>query len=127
MSNIEKLLPSAVEAVKEHVLVDGKVPKEFNGHVSSFGAAMINSGLLPTLVFYSQKGEGSDSKIKILKAMEMILNEKHKELLNDEGNLLDTVFSMVKKDKNMERLCEKIQEAGIALKLASRMFPKSDK
>ena len=31
------------------------IPSNFKGYISSFGASIIQSGLIPTLAFYSQK------------------------------------------------------------------------
>lgn len=127
MKNIEELLPSAIKAVKEHVLVDNLVPKEFNGYISSFGASLIMSGLLPTIVFFSQEGKSKGDRKSVIKAIEKILNQKNPDVLITDRNLLKTVETMVKEEQEMQYLQDKIQEAGIALKLAIRIFPKSKK
>jgi CRISPR-associated protein Cmr5 len=132
MKNIEKILPTAIEVVRDTkgdkaILKEGKVPKEFNGYISSFGASIIMSGLLPTLVFFSQEGKSKGNRTTVIFAIEAILNKEYPELLTQDKNLLKTVEKMVKEGSSMQRLQDKIQMAGIALKLAIRIFPKSDK
>ncbi|MCK9234280.1 MAG: type III-B CRISPR module-associated protein Cmr5 [Bacteroidales bacterium] len=133
MKTIEKILPIAIEAVENHVLVSpdnnepGKVPKEFNGYISSFGASIIMSGLLPTIVFFSQKGRSKGDRNSVISAIEEIINEQNLDILTSNNSLLKTVKDNVNNRAKTERLQNKIQEAAIALKLAIRIFPKSQK
>ena len=63
-NQIIRLLPLAEEAIKaEHGFVKQKdgidtISKEYKGYVSSFGAAVIQSGLLPAL-YFNHGSEGS--------------------------------------------------------------------
>lgn len=127
MKTVERLLPKAIDAVKNHVLNDNKVPKEFNGYISSFGASVIMSGLLPTLVFFSQEGKARGDRGAVIEALEKILQESSPDLLTVNKSLIQTVKVIVDKSDivSMDRLVNKIQEAAIALKLAIRIFPKS--
>ncbi len=126
MKTIERILPTAIDAVKNKVLNNGEVPKEFNGYISSFGASITMSGLLPTLVFFSQKGKSRGDRDSVITAIEEILIKKFNVL--DQGkDLLHTVKDNLNDNAKMERLQNKIQEAAIALKLAIRIFPKSQK
>jgi len=126
MKNIEKILQFAVDAVKTHVLTAEKeVPKEFNGYISAFGASVIMSGLLPTMVFFSQEGKSKGDRTCVLKSIEQIL-VKSETLAKDE-NLLETVLKLYKSPEQLDQLQNKIQQAGVALKLAIRIFPKSKK
>jgi len=126
MKNIEKILQFAVDAVKTHVLTAEKeVPKEFNGYISAFGASVIMSGLLPTMVFFSQEGKSKGARTCVLKSIEQIL-VKSETLAKDE-NLLETVLKLYKSPEQLDQLQNKIQQAGVALKLAIRIFPKSKK
>lgn len=126
MNAIQNILPAAIKAVEDMVLVEKKVPKEFNGYISSFGASVITSGLLPTIVFFSQEGKGKGNRTSVILALEQILKEKSPGLLANE-RLIEKVKTMVVKNEDMQHLQEKIMEAAIALKLAIRIFPKSDK
>lgn len=125
MKTIERILPTAIEAVQNQVVSDKKVPKEFNGYISSFGASIIMSGLLPTLVFFSQEGKSKGNRRSVIVAIEEILKKENNGLLSSEGSLLHTVKDNLNNADKIERLRNKIQEAAIALKLAIRIFPKS--
>lgn len=131
MKNIEKILPTAISIIRDTegdkaILNEkGEVPKEFNGYISSLGASIIMSGLLPTMVFFSQAGKSRGNRTTVIFAIENILNQAFPNILYKEKNLLKTVEDMVKNNKDMQRLQEKIQLAAIALKLAIRIFPKS--
>jgi CRISPR-associated protein Cmr5 len=127
MKNIEKILPSAIKAVEDKVISKNEVPKEFNGYISSFGASVIMSGLLPTLVFFSQEGKSKGNRKSVIEAIEQILNAEYSGLLSSNRKLLNTVKDNLSNRAKIERLQEKILEAGIALKLAIRIFPKAKK
>jgi CRISPR-associated protein Cmr5 len=129
MKNIEKMIPTAITAVEKEVLVPKEapkeVPKEFNGYISSFGASIIMSGLLPTIVFFSQEGKSKGDRRSVITALEMIVNKHYPELLTKDQKLIPTLKEMVESNKSTQRLQDKLQEAAIALKLAIRIFPKS--
>jgi CRISPR-associated protein Cmr5 len=128
MKNIEKILPSAIESVKNNVLNGSEVPKEFNGYISSFGASITMSGLLPTLVFFSQEvnANARGNRKSVIAAIEEIIKTEYSSLLTGtHPKLLKTVIDQLNDPAKIERLQDKIQEAAIALKLAIRIFPKS--
>ena len=71
MRNIEKYIPIALEVLAEKdlgIVQKEKINKTYNGYISSFGASIISSGLLPTMVFYSKGtgGEGDADRSLIL-------------------------------------------------------------
>lgn len=128
MKNIEILIPSAIEIVKTDVLNNSKeVPKEFNGYISSFGASITMSGLLPTLVFYSQEGKSKGNRRSVIDSIEKIIKKNYPNLLVPDDTLLKKIITLKQQQTTTEfiRLHEKIKEAAIALKLAIRIFPKS--
>jgi CRISPR-associated protein Cmr5 len=127
MNKIDKLIPAAIDAVKLHVITNNEVPKEFNGYISSFGASMISSGLLPTMVFFSQEGKGKGNRTSVIKAIEAILKSKFPDFFKPNQTLLDVIVQNVPQNNYDARLVAKIQDAAIALKLAIRIFPKSKK
>ncbi|MCS6935780.1 MAG: type III-B CRISPR module-associated protein Cmr5 [Chitinophagales bacterium] len=121
--HIQKLIPAAIEAAEKHLVKDKIISSEFNGYISSFGASIISAGLLPTVIFYSQKGD-SNERQKIIAALEEILRKHDYENIN----LLNKTIELFKADNQQDkinRLTEKISDAAIALKLAIRIFPKS--
>lgn len=123
--HIQKIIPTAIEAAQQHLVKDGKISSEFNGYISSFGASIISAGLLPSIIFYSQKGD-SNERQKIITAIQFVL-QKHD---YPNINLLKKVEELFKADNKqaeINRLTDKISDAAIALKLAIRTFPKSKK
>ena len=133
MKRIQKLIPTAIEAVKGKKLlkIEGndhieKIDKEFNGYISSFGASIISAGLLPSIIFYSQKGDSDSDRHKVISCIEYIL-QKHNNL---NGSLLEQVkllFSGNINTAEIRRWTDNIADAAVALKLAIRIFPKSKK
>jgi len=128
MKNIQKYIPGAVEVAKKYLAKDGKIPDKMNGYISSFGASVISAGLLPTLVFFSQKGE-SEGRNKIVLALEALL--KKEGMLDENENLLNKVLDLVKSNntnnEELKKLTDDINRLIVALKLAIRIFPKSKK
>ncbi len=126
MKRIQKIIPEAIKACEKILLKNNAIDKEFNGYISSFGASVISAGLLPSIIFYSQKGDSND-RHKLIECLDYIL--KKQEIINI--NLLERVKTLY--DENVDnsfeiiRLTEKITDAAVALKLAIRTFPKSKK
>lgn len=132
-ARIEKLMPAAIDKASELRKKDEKenlvkdkdgnyyIPKEFKSYISSFGASVIQSGLIPTLAFYSNSEGASEDRGLILEAIYKILNIK-----SESENLLKYVvekyedYKDYKDDK--ELLIEKIMDAATALKLAIRTY-----
>jgi len=133
MKRIQLLIPTAIEAVKAKDLLkkdtkDGvdKIDKEFNGYISSFGASIISAGLLPSIIFFSQKGESESDRPKVISCIEYILKKEN----GLSGSLLETVrqlFVAPVKRAEISRLTDNISDAAVALKLAIRIYPKSKK
>lgn len=125
MKHIQKLIPYAIEAVNIKQICNSKnqVPTEFNGYISSFGASIISSGLLPSVIFYSQKKNASEDRPNTIKAVEYIIQ---KDSSNPAFNLLEEVKTLysgkpINQDK-VRLLTTRVENALIALKLAIRIF-----
>ncbi|MEZ4773690.1 MAG: hypothetical protein R3D00_10955 [Bacteroidia bacterium] len=53
---IEQMIPKAIEVLQSEVANGGTtIPDKFKGYFASFGAAVVQSGLLPAVIFYGQK------------------------------------------------------------------------
>ena len=53
---IEALIPAAIAILQSEVAGGGtQVTDTFKGYFASFGAAVVQSGLLPAVIFYGQK------------------------------------------------------------------------
>lgn len=124
MNNIEKYIPVALAVLADPglgIVKNDKVDKTYNGYISSFGASIISSGLLPTFVFYSKpaEGNGDADRSLITKAIEMMLKTDIVGELDNEQKLLQKILT----DYQNTRFKQKIQECAIALKLAIRTYP----
>ncbi len=138
-TRVEEYIPKAIIAVRE-CITEGKdeIAKEFNGYISSFGAAIIQSGLIPAVAFYSsKKQEEKDKKEKdgedkdrrnLMKAIYAIVYYDDIDDVDDDcekiqGDELLKKLMEIKDDKNrFYNEKEKIMDAATALKLAIRTF-----
>ncbi len=90
---------------------EGKIPSEFGGYISSFGASLVQSGLLPTIAFFNRESTSSkENKGLVVKAIAHML--KHNNL-----------FEQVKQNPTDNLLFQNIVHAAIALKLVLRTYP----
>ena len=114
---IDNLIPVAIKAVtKAELLEDGKISKEYNGYISSFGAAVMQSGLKPAIAFNESESSGSQKdRKKLMKAVLYIIKQENP---NNE-DMEDKLLSYVLKNDNLQ---EKILDAATALKLVIRTF-----
>jgi CRISPR-associated protein Cmr5 len=145
MNKIESLLPSALAAVENYIAADDQlsVPKQFKGYISSFGASVIQSGLMPTLAFYSDAKKAKGDRSMLIPALIFILFKNKRfdvdielektirEVANKEKELpkvIHQLFDWLLKPngKNPEKLRKELMDASIALKLALRTFREDD-
>lgn len=125
MKNIEKYIPVALRALENNtikIVDNGKIDGTYNGYISSFGASIITSGLLPSFIFYSKKAENNREadRSQIVKALEFMLKDNAVNLLTAN----ESILNKVKINYSDNHLKQKIQECAIALKLAIRTYPK---
>jgi CRISPR-associated protein Cmr5 len=115
---VEKYLPRAIELIDEiHIAQNGEVKNEFHGYFSSFGAAIIQSGLKPALAFFSnENSDVSKERAKLLKAI-------YKLVVTD-GNDKDAtaLLKHIITENNESKLKPEIIDASVALKLAVRTY-----
>ncbi len=140
MKNLEDILPKAIQAIDRNIKNhrNDAVKKEYEGYFSSFGASIIQSGLIPTLAFYSDGGNADPDttefrRNQFLQAIMYILDkDSNKQLLEyvlenvysdfNYGNI-NYDFIRNKPDvKKMSKIRHKIIDASIALKLALRSY-----
>ncbi len=91
---------------------NGKIVKEMPGYISSFGAAVIQSGLLPAVALFSQEGGQGKSKKPLMDALARLVNT------GQNTTLLE--LSIPKEKDNLFRT--EVTRAAVALKLAMRTF-----
>ncbi len=113
---VEKYIPFALEAVTEKIAKNGKVSSEFNGYISSFGASVISSGLLPAIAFYSNENASTaEDRTKLMDAILFVLKKERSDIKS--AKLIHYPVSYPDHDcKN------RVLDAAVALKLAIRTF-----
>lgn len=97
-----------------------KVPSSYKGAISSFGASLIMSGLIPTIQFFMSDSNNRDSDhSKIIAAIAKIIYESP----NDNADFMKNEVLRLA-DNNIERnkLRNKIADAAIALKIMLRTY-----
>lgn len=136
MTAIEKYFTqSLLDAIENKLVIKkeadknkGKVPKEYKGYISSLGASIQQSGLIPTLAFYhdyedkkEERTSGSEQDRRpILDILLLLLKEKNIVPSNTE-NLFQ--YAVALDDVAKERRLKKhLLDACVALKLALRTF-----
>jgi len=122
----EDLIKNARQALIDAKIVNtnGIYPKEFGGYISSLGAAIVQSGLLPAMIFYENDSEQASERKKVVTALVYILNKDSQKynigksvaqfLLDNHGN----------QNFDNYRFLQKVTEAATAMKLALRMYEK---
>lgn len=122
-----QLIKIAQEALVTSEIVNkqGKYKKEFGGYISSLGAAIVQSGLLPAMIFYESDSEQASERKKVVKALAYIL-KKDKEQYNINGSIAGYLLGNLDNasfDKNL--FLKKVTESATAMKLALRMYEKN--
>ncbi len=117
--DVDKLVAPAIKAAEKHLAKNGIIASQYNGYISSFGAAVIQSGLLPAVAFNENKSANSEQdRPKLMKA---ILEIVKGEAVGENDKLINYVIDS--KDSDKEILTKRrVLNAAIALKLAIRTF-----
>ena len=111
---IEKYIPTALQVLQDE-FSSGKIPSAYNGYISSFGASIIQSGLLPTLALFENKNANTkEDKEYLTKIILKVL---------DKDSSHDSLLHYVLDDKrDQEYLKKKIVSISVAIKLSLRTF-----
>lgn len=125
MNKIDNLIAPAIEYVKSTKSKDkslnffdkeGKIPKEYKGYISSFGTAVLQSGLKVAVALFSDKSEGGEqSKMPIVNAVRDLV------LTNEQKEKYDSLMAFVIENHH-NGIRNKVLDAAVALKLALRTF-----
>lgn len=119
-------IEKAKRALLDSNIVDRKsnsYPSPFNGYISSFGASLVQAGLLPTIIFFERQDHGAEEKRDlIIKALKIMMD------INENGNM--ATYILGKENNATLRRCDdpafvdKVVRNMTAMKLALRMFNK---
>lgn len=134
---VEELTPKAIELIKDPTINllkkdknenEYKIAKECKGYISSFGASIIQSGMIPTIAFFeNEEGQAKSERKELMKVILYMIEENYKiEEKKKETTLLDYILEKKKNDEDLIEIEEEIINAAIALKLALRTFKFSE-
>lgn len=137
-----ELISLAIEAIQAVGIAggDGRVQKVNEGYINALGPAIIQSGLLPTLIFYNKGGDQEESNAEgdlslWLKALlYMHQPEGRNKIRQKKGHeciaeLLDRRSGTLKdlsQEEPIKRLRGEVLQYVVALKLALRTFEIDD-
>ncbi len=110
--NIEAYIPKVLE-VLDRTFTEGVVPSAYNGYISSFGASIMQSGLLPTLaLFENTNASTKENKEYLSYLIVQVLR----------GDTADVSLLRYVLDGNQKLLKKEILDISIAIKLSIRTF-----
>jgi len=109
---IEQYIPAVISVLREE-FPEGVIPSAYNGYISSFGASVMQSGLLPTLaLFENTNASTKENKEYLTYLIVRVLTNRR-----DDISLLGYVLN-----HNEALLKAKIIDIAIAIKLSIRTF-----
>lgn len=114
---IENFIPTAIKAAEQHLATNGKIKSEYNGYISSFGAAVMQSGLKAAVAFNESTNSSSNEDKDLL--MKAILQTVLRRPVERNERLLDYILN---NNRIESQLKIQIMDAAVALKLAIRTF-----
>jgi len=110
--NVEGYIPAVISVLREE-FPEGVIPSAYNGYISSFGASIMQSGLLPTLaLFENTNASTKENKEYLTYLIVRVLTNRR-----DDISLLSYVLN-----HNEALLKSKIIDIAIAIKLSIRTF-----
>jgi len=112
--NIEKYIPQAI-CVLERTFDDGSIPSAYNGYISSFGASIMQSGLLPTLAIFENTDASNKENKESLSYIIM-------QILTQSSNDRSLFHHAINSNEDEMMLKRKILDISIAIKLSIRTF-----
>jgi CRISPR-associated protein Cmr5 len=119
--NISKYIETAMAVLNTEVSSNGKLKKEYKGYISSLGASMIMSGLVPTMAFYASKENSAKAqRWKVLDWIFSVLRGSDR-YSNVSASVSLFQYSL-QQNTDIKTLEKDIQDVSIALKLCIRTF-----
>lgn len=125
-----KLTAEDIERAKR-ALLDSKIinkndysyPSAFNGYISSFGASLVQAGLLPTVIFFERPDSAAEQERHLV-----IITLKSMMGIDNNGNMAGYILGK-DSDKGPRRcddpvFIDRVVRNMTAMKLALRMFNK---
>lgn len=124
-TRIENYLPAALSIIRQGIGRGNKVAEEYDGYAASLGPAIIASGLLPAISFYTDihkdKDDSKPHRFEILRIISGVLkNRENIQIAEDKNGLLE--FLLTKSQQERVALKPAIMDAVVAIKLSLRNF-----
>ena len=129
---VEKYFPCILKKVKEEFereINSSGIPSEYKGYISTFGAMVIQNGLIPALAYFEKTDANEKgNRKKIANIVKEFLKVKGDIRIDDKKKLCQYLADEVQtkrmsKDK-LREIENKVIDVSIALKLALRTFLK---
>ena len=127
---VEKYFPDILKMVNKEFYEEIKgqgIPSEYKGYISTFGAMVIQNGLIPALAYF-EKNDANEkgNRKKIANIVKEFLKVKGDIRIDDKKKLCQYLADEVQtkrmsKDK-LREIENKVIDVSIALKLALRTF-----
>lgn len=121
--NMGELIKITIPEIDKHISNDGKISRQFNGYISSFGASIVHNGLIPAVALFenpNSKTEKDRAKLMyvILEILKLKCDSK-----NSEQILLRYIINNKEeyKQKGLD-IRKEIEDISIAIKLAIRTY-----
>lgn len=121
-SRVENFIPIALQIIKNEGIANenNEVPDVYNGYISSFGASIIQSGLLTTVTFFDRENNNTkEDRRKIVNVIFSIIKTEEKYKSEKETSLLKY---LIEHKAHFDDIEDDIICAAIATKLALRTF-----
>jgi|GEM_PF-547406 len=129
---IEKYFPAALEAIKT-VLQDNNpvivIDREYQAYIASFGASVLQMGLLPTLAVYADQESGAaKDRRRLLQVLSLTMMAENGKFLSEpvknalKGKERELFQVAVYHEPLRKELTDRILDAAVAVKLCLRTF-----
>lgn len=126
-NKVDKMITMAYEKLQEQQFMKGgKIPKECQSRLASFGAAIATKSLLASISAYIKTSDNDNAKdahgAEIIAIVWDIMRKCNKEL--KEASLIECVMKLEKENatENLYELKMQIKDAAVAVKLAMNFF-----
>ncbi len=112
-------IAKAQKALKDSGIVsaNGDYKSVFGGYVSSFGASLVQAGLLPTVIFYENKESEAKERYKVIVALKQMLGINTEKL---------AAYLLANNKSDNQAFISQVADAMVAVKLALRMYNKKE-
>lgn len=124
-SQLKKLIPVAIQVIQDVQIANGQgiVPSVYKGYISSFGAGIVQAGLLPAVIFF-ENAEGDESKEKVCKAIRLMVDRENRATFRpDDYDAYHLSQHILHNNLQYDsRFLKKVTLYAIALKIALRTY-----